>query len=53
MPHAPLERLQIDEWNRTIDANIKGVLYGIAAAQPYPLALNAFRAINEVVLPQT
>jgi NADP-dependent 3-hydroxy acid dehydrogenase YdfG len=32
MPQAPLERLQIDEWDRTIDVNIKGVLYGIAAA---------------------
>jgi NADP-dependent 3-hydroxy acid dehydrogenase YdfG len=32
MPQAPLERLQIDEWDRMIDVNIKGVLYGIAAA---------------------
>ncbi len=35
MPRAPLERLKIDEWNQTIDVNIKGVLYGIAAALPY------------------
>ena len=35
MPQAPLERLQIDEWDRTIDVNLKGVLYGIAAALPY------------------
>src|SRR5207237_5363869 len=34
MPRAPLERLTIDDWNRTIDINIKGVLYGIAAALP-------------------
>ena len=34
MPQAPLERLRIDEWDRTIDVNIKGVLYGIAAALP-------------------
>jgi NADP-dependent 3-hydroxy acid dehydrogenase YdfG len=34
MPHSPLERLKIDDWNRTIDVNIKGVLYGIAAALP-------------------
>ena len=27
--------LKIDEWDRTIDVNIKGVLYGIAAALPY------------------
>jgi NADP-dependent 3-hydroxy acid dehydrogenase YdfG len=34
MPQSPLERLKIDEWNRMIDVNIKGVLYGIAAALP-------------------
>jgi NADP-dependent 3-hydroxy acid dehydrogenase YdfG len=32
MPQAPLERLKVDEWDRMIDVNIKGVLYGIAAA---------------------
>jgi len=35
MPQALLERLKIDEWDRMIDVNIKGVLYGIAAALPY------------------
>jgi NADP-dependent 3-hydroxy acid dehydrogenase YdfG len=35
MPHSPLERLKIDDWNQTIDVNIKGVLYGIAAALPH------------------
>ncbi len=35
MPLSPLERLKIDEWDRMIDVNIKGVLYGIAAALPY------------------
>jgi NADP-dependent 3-hydroxy acid dehydrogenase YdfG len=35
MPHLPLERLKIDNWNRMIDVNIKGVLYGIAAVIPY------------------
>lgn len=35
MPHSPLERLKIDDWDRMIDVNIKGVLYGIAAALPY------------------
>jgi NAD(P)-dependent dehydrogenase (short-subunit alcohol dehydrogenase family) len=28
MPHSPLERLKTDEWDRMIDVNIKGVLYG-------------------------
>lgn len=32
MPLAPLERLKIDEWEQMVDVNIKGVLYGIAAA---------------------
>ena len=31
-PQAPLERLKVDEWDHMIDVNIKGVLYGIAAA---------------------
>jgi len=35
MPFSPLERLKVDEWERLIDVNIKGVLYGIAAALPY------------------
>jgi NADP-dependent 3-hydroxy acid dehydrogenase YdfG len=33
MPQALLERLQVDEWERMIDVNLKGVLYGIAAAR--------------------
>src|SRR5687767_5607396 len=35
MPLSPLERLKVDEWDRMIDVNLKGVLYGIAAALPY------------------
>jgi NADP-dependent 3-hydroxy acid dehydrogenase YdfG len=35
MPRAPLERLTVEDWDRTIDINIKGVLYGIAAALPH------------------
>lgn len=34
MPNSPLERLKIDDWDRMIDTNIKGMLYGIAAALP-------------------
>jgi NADP-dependent 3-hydroxy acid dehydrogenase YdfG len=34
MPQALLERLQVDEWEQMIDVNLKGVLYGIAAALP-------------------
>jgi len=35
MPQSPLARLKIDEWDQTIDVNLKGVLYGIAAALPH------------------
>jgi NADP-dependent 3-hydroxy acid dehydrogenase YdfG len=35
MPLSPLEMLRFDEWDRMIDVNIKGVLYGIGAALPY------------------
>jgi NADP-dependent 3-hydroxy acid dehydrogenase YdfG len=34
MPIAPLAALKVDEWEKMIDINIKGVLYGIAAALP-------------------
>ena len=46
MPHSPLERLKIDDWNRTIDVNIKGVLYGIAAALPHMKRQKAGHIIN-------
>jgi len=34
MPLSPLASLKVDEWDQMIDVNIKGVLYGIAAALP-------------------
>src|SRR6266496_3340153 len=46
MPHSPLERLKIDEWNQMIDVNIKGVLYGIAAALPYMQQQKSGHIIN-------
>ena len=46
MPQSPLERLKIDDWNRMIDVNIKGVLYGIAAALPYMKQQKAGHIIN-------
>jgi NADP-dependent 3-hydroxy acid dehydrogenase YdfG len=46
MPQAPLERLKVDEWDQTIDVNIKGVLYGIAAALPYMKQQKAGHIIN-------
>jgi NADP-dependent 3-hydroxy acid dehydrogenase YdfG len=34
MPLSPLSALRVEEWDKTIDVNVKGVLYGIAAALP-------------------
>src|SRR5262244_1432844 len=46
MPQSPLERLKIDDWDRMIDVNIKGVLYGIAAALPCMKQQKAGHIIN-------
>jgi NADP-dependent 3-hydroxy acid dehydrogenase YdfG len=46
MPQSPLERLKIDDWDRMIDVNIKGVLYGIAAALPHMKAQKSGHIIN-------
>ena len=34
MSMAPLPALKVDEWDRMIDVNVKGILYGVAAAWP-------------------
>jgi NADP-dependent 3-hydroxy acid dehydrogenase YdfG len=34
MPIAPMAALKVEEWDRMIDVNIKGLLYGVAAALP-------------------
>jgi len=34
MPLSPFERLKVDDWDRMIDVNVKGLLYGIAAVLP-------------------
>ena len=46
MPQAPLERLAVDDWDRTIDVNLKGVLYGIAAALPHMQAQKSGQFVN-------
>ncbi len=46
MPHSPLERGKIDDWDRMIDVNFKGVLYGIAAALPHMTAQKSGHIIN-------
>lgn len=46
MPNAPLERLKVDDWDQMVDVNIKGVLYGIAAALPYMKEQKSGHIIN-------
>jgi NADP-dependent 3-hydroxy acid dehydrogenase YdfG len=46
MPQSTLNRYRIDEWDRMIDVNIKGVLYGIAAALPYMQEQQSGQIIN-------
>jgi NADP-dependent 3-hydroxy acid dehydrogenase YdfG len=46
MPLSPLDRLKVDEWDRMIDVNVKGVLYGIAAALPHMKEQGSGHIIN-------
>jgi NADP-dependent 3-hydroxy acid dehydrogenase YdfG len=46
MPLSALDQLKVDEWDRMIDVNIKGVLYGIAAALPIMKAQKTGQIIN-------
>ena len=46
MPLSMLESIKVDEWDQMIDVNIKGVLYGIAAALPKMIEQKAGHIIN-------
>ncbi|TBU72757.1 oxidoreductase [Pseudomonas daroniae] len=46
MPLSMLEALKLDEWNRMIDVNIRGVLHGIAAALPVMQGQRSGQIIN-------
>ncbi|MCA7014131.1 SDR family oxidoreductase [Dickeya dadantii] len=46
MPHSLLERRRIEDWDAMIDVNLKGVLYGIAAALPYMKQQRSGHIIN-------
>ncbi|MEJ1097816.1 MULTISPECIES: SDR family oxidoreductase [unclassified Pseudoxanthomonas] len=46
MPLSALEALKIDEWNRMIDVNIRGVLHGIAAGLPLMKAQGSGQFVN-------
>ena len=46
MPIRPMSEVNTDEWDQMIDVNLKGVLYGIAAALPRFLAQESGHIIN-------
>ncbi len=46
MPLSPMAELKVEEWELTVNVNIKGVLYGIYAALPGMLARNSGHIIN-------
>jgi hypothetical protein len=46
MPIRPMAEVNTDEWDAMIDVNIKGTLYGIAAALPRFLAQGSGHVIN-------
>ncbi|WP_371346205.1 SDR family oxidoreductase [Ancylobacter sp. IITR112] len=46
MPLSPMVSLKVEEWDRMIDVNIKGVLHGIAAVLPDMTARGAGHIVN-------
>jgi NADP-dependent 3-hydroxy acid dehydrogenase YdfG len=46
MPLSPMRSLKVDEWDRMIDVNIRGVLYGITAVLPVMDAQGSGQIIN-------
>lgn len=46
MPLSPLAALKLDEWDRMIDVNIRGVLNGVAAALPGFVAQGSGQFVN-------
>jgi NADP-dependent 3-hydroxy acid dehydrogenase YdfG len=46
MPIAPIAALKVEEWDRMIDVNIRGLLYGVAAVLPIMQRQKAGHIIN-------
>ncbi|ANC02911.1 oxidoreductase [Pseudomonas putida] len=46
MPLSPLSSLKVEEWNRMLDVNVRGVLHGIAAVLPGMEAQGHGQVIN-------
>jgi NADP-dependent 3-hydroxy acid dehydrogenase YdfG len=47
-PISPLDELRVEDWDEMIDVNLKGVLYGIAAALPVFRAQGSGHFVNLV-----
>ncbi|MBA4785109.1 MAG: SDR family oxidoreductase [Rhizobiales bacterium] len=46
MPLSPMTSMKVEEWDRMVDVNIKGVLHGIAAVLPEMTARGSGHIIN-------
>ncbi|WP_306770085.1 SDR family oxidoreductase [Mycobacterium sp. KBS0706] len=46
MPLSPVADLKVEEWDRMVDVNLKGVLYGVAAALPVFQAQGSGHVVN-------
>jgi NADP-dependent 3-hydroxy acid dehydrogenase YdfG len=46
MPLSPMASLRVEEWDRMVDVNIRGVLYGIAAVLPEMTARGSGHVVN-------
>ncbi|WP_029616730.1 SDR family oxidoreductase [Pseudorhizobium marinum] len=46
MPLSPMASMKVEEWDRMVDVNIKGVLHGIAAVLPEMTARGSGHIIN-------
>ena len=46
MPISPLVEAKIDDWDKAIDVNIRGVLHGIAAVLPHMMERSSGHIIN-------
>lgn len=46
MPLSPVADLKVEEWDRMVDVNLKGVLYGVAAALPVFRAQGSGHIVN-------